>query len=159
MDLSSSNAPWQWKVVSRINASWQSTIVVLVLVFVAGTAAHALFASVVLYPARYAATALFGALVGTTELVSRYRDRPTAPLGSWPGLIYIATNVGASVIALWLLQRQDVKFDFGGSLPPELSQVLLAGFGTMIFFAARFLPSALAIRTSRLDLPPCCRSS
>jgi hypothetical protein len=78
--------------------------------------------------------ALFGILVGMTELISRYRDKPTAPLGTVPGLIYIATNAIASVAALWVLQRQNVNFDFGGKLPPEVGQVLLAGFGTMFLF-------------------------
>ncbi len=108
--------------------------IVCLLIFCAGLAAHALVGNVLEYPARYAATVLFGALVGTTELVSRYRDKPTAPLGTWPGLIYIVTNAGASAGALWLLQRQGVTFDFGGTLPPEFGQVLLAGFGTMFLF-------------------------
>jgi hypothetical protein len=103
-------------------------------VFIAGLAAHGMVGNLVSYPARYAATALFGFLVGVTELISRYRDKPTAPLGTWPGVIYIATNVIASVSALWVLQRQGVTFDFGGILPPELAQVLLAGFGAMLLF-------------------------
>jgi hypothetical protein len=102
--------------------------------FLLGLVAHSLIGNIVIYPARYAATALFGLLLGMTELISRFRDRPTAPLMTVPGLVYMATNVAASVAALWILQTQDVKYDFGGKLPPALAQVLLAGFGAMIFF-------------------------
>jgi hypothetical protein len=113
---------------------WWLWGIALAAFFLAGLGAHALLGPVLTYPARYALVALFGLLVGTTELVSRYRDRPTAPLRTLPGAIYIATNALASVAALWVLQRQGVAFTFGEALPPELGQVLLAGFGTMLFF-------------------------
>jgi hypothetical protein len=102
--------------------------------FLGGLAAHSLVALLTEHPAQFAAVALFGSLVGTTELVSRYRDRPTAPLGSWPGVIYIATNALASIAALWVLLQQNVAFDFGGMLPRDVARVLLAGFGTMVLF-------------------------
>jgi hypothetical protein len=118
-----SKTPSTWQLIGLGFALW-----------IAGLATHALIGSVLSNPARYAAVALFGILVGMTELISRYRDKPTAPLGTVPGLIYIATNAIASIAALWVLQRQNVNFDFGGKLPPELGQVLLAGFGTMFLF-------------------------
>lgn len=107
---------------------------VLIVAFFAGLLLYPMSGNVVAHPARYAATALFGFLVGTTELISRYRDRPMAPLKTVPGMVYIVTNVVAAAGALWVLQTQSVTYDFGGKLPEALSQVLLAGFGTMVFF-------------------------
>jgi hypothetical protein len=109
-------------------------LVLLAGVLLSGVALHPVFGEFVANPARYAAVFVFGLLVGTTELVSRYRDKPVAPLGTWPGLIYIGVNAVASVCALWILTTKGVAFDFGGALPPALGQVLLAGFGTMVLF-------------------------
>jgi hypothetical protein len=53
--------------------------IAILLVFAGGISAHSLVAEVTKFPARYAVNALFGALVGTTELVSRYRDKPQGP--------------------------------------------------------------------------------
>src|SRR5712691_5553221 len=83
---------------------WLWGIILGFVLFLAGLAAHAMVGKVMTYPSRYAAVALFGFLVGTTELVSRYRDRPVAPLVTLPGVIYIATNAVAAIAALWVLQ-------------------------------------------------------
>jgi hypothetical protein len=111
--------------------SWASWLVLGLVVFLVLVAGRAIIDSILSYPARYAAVALFGLLVGTTELVSRYRDNPVAPLTTLPGLVYVGTNTIASVLALWVLLRNGVNYDFGGMLPADLAQVLLAGFGTM----------------------------
>jgi hypothetical protein len=44
------------------------------------------------HPAPYAAAVLFGLAVEITELVARYRDRPTAPLKTLSGIVYILVN-------------------------------------------------------------------
>lgn len=119
-----------------------------VALFLAGLAAHSFIALVTLHPAQFAAVALFGLLVGTTELVSRYRDKPIAPLGTWPGVIYVATNAVASVAALWILLQKGVTFDFGGTLPPDVGRVLLAGFGTMVLFRS----SLFTVRVGDTDV-------
>lgn len=105
-----------------------------ILIFLAGLLFHALVGRIIEYPARYAAVALFSVLVGSTELVARYKDNPVAALQTVPAFIYCATNAVAAILALWVLQRNDVKFDLGGTLPADIGQVLLAGFGTMVFF-------------------------
>jgi hypothetical protein len=46
------------------------------------------------------AVAALGAIVGVSELTSRYRDAPEAALRTWPAFFYIATNMAASVAAL-----------------------------------------------------------
>jgi hypothetical protein len=80
--------------------------------FLGGLAAHFLVALLTEHPAQFAAVALFGSLVGTTELVSRYRDKPTAPLGTWPGIIYIATNALASIAALLKVLKDEPRAIF-----------------------------------------------
>jgi len=44
------------------------------------------------------AAALLGTLTGVTELVARYKDRPTAALNSLPGYFYIAVNTFVSLV-------------------------------------------------------------
>jgi hypothetical protein len=50
----------------------------------------------------YLVAALLGALVGGTELVSRYRDAPQSALLSRPAWLYVFLNASASALALWL---------------------------------------------------------
>ncbi len=82
----------------------------------------------------YLGAAVFGMLVGATELVARYRDKPVAPLETLPGLIYIAVNGAASPMLLWLLRTDQISPGTPGVLGSTLSQVLLAGFGSMALF-------------------------
>ena len=41
----------------------------------------------------YVAVALFGALVGTGELVARYRDAPERAVRSVPAFLYVGVNL------------------------------------------------------------------
>lgn len=72
-------------------------------------------------------TALVGVAVGATEMMARYRDRPFAPLASWPGVIYIAVNGGAAALAFYLVPAEKL------GLSDEL-HVLTAGLGAMALF-------------------------
>jgi len=72
--------------------------------------------------------AALGGIVGTSELVSRYRDAPGTALRSAPAIFYIALNVTASVAALVIVHHYKTEF------PSRLTQVLLAGVGAMAFF-------------------------
>ena len=88
----------------------------------------------------YALAPLIGAAVGATELVSRYRDKPSAALGSVPAMLYLAVNALASLFAFWVL--------FTGRLPlgaqlfgnhPALNALVVGGFGAMgVFRTALF---------------------
>jgi hypothetical protein len=40
--------------------------------------------------------ALLGGLIGTAELVGRYRDAPSGAVANWPALGYVGLNVAAS---------------------------------------------------------------
>ena len=51
----------------------------------------------------WAAVAVLGGVVGSSELISRYKDDPWAAIKSWPAIFYIAINCVASVGALGLI--------------------------------------------------------
>jgi hypothetical protein len=74
------------------------------------------------------AVAALGALVGSSELVSRYKDNPVAAIQAWPGFLYIAINAAASVAALGLIHANAW---FG---PSRWTQVLMAGISAMALF-------------------------
>ncbi|MBA3352654.1 MAG: hypothetical protein H0U23_09565, partial [Blastocatellia bacterium] len=56
--------------------------------------------------------ALFGASVGASEILSRYRDEPFIAISSPPGRRYLAVNAGISLAAFYLL------YHFRGSIFP-----------------------------------------
>jgi len=75
-----------------------------------------------------------GAAAGAIELVGRYRDEPARALISVGAVIYVAVNVIAAIIGLYLLRT------VGKSLITEtdklnrsIYEVLLAGIGSMTF--------------------------
>jgi hypothetical protein len=76
----------------------------------------------------WVAVASLGAIVGTSELVSRYRDDPESALRTWPAWFYVGINAAASAGAYALIQANDW---FGLS---RWIQVLMAGVSSMAFF-------------------------
>src|SRR3954451_12528280 len=83
----------------------------------------------------YVLAAAFGGAVGATELVARYRDKPTAALGTVPAGIYMLLNALASLVAFWLLFEGRLAFEidlFKGHR--ALNDLLLGGFGAMALF-------------------------
>lgn len=83
----------------------------------------------------YAVVAALGALVGSGELVSRYRDAPAGALRSAAALFYIALNIAASVVALALIRTFDWKFGVTSTGATLLwTQVGIAGTGAMALF-------------------------
>jgi hypothetical protein len=87
---------------------------------------------------RYQAVGLLGATVGTAELLSRYRDAPSWVLLSVPGIVYIALNVSASLLALGVIQAFDWEFGATGDAVAA-TQVLVAGLGAMALFRSSLL--------------------
>jgi hypothetical protein len=69
-----------------------------------------------------------GLMVGATELMGRYRDKPFRPLLSWPGAFYMTVNAGASALAFFLMNELKVA-----PSKPAIA-VALAGIGAMAFF-------------------------
>jgi hypothetical protein len=76
----------------------------------------------------WTAAALLGTLVSASELLSRYKDHPSAVLQTLPGMAYIAINSAAPVAALGLIHA------YGWFPASRWTQVLTAGFGAMAFF-------------------------
>src|SRR6266567_7828611 len=76
----------------------------------------------------WAAVAVLGGVVGSSELISRYKDDPGAAIQSWPAIFYIAINSAASVGALGLIHANGW---FGMS---RWTQILMAGASAMAFF-------------------------
>lgn len=77
--------------------------------------------------ANYGYVIEIGLLVGGTEMISRYRDDPFAPLVSTPGIFYVLINGGAAALAYYLMDPLKVSL-------PEPMKTLLAGVGAMAFF-------------------------
>jgi hypothetical protein len=81
-------------------------------------------------------SAVFGALVGASEIVSRYRDEPYIALGSSAGRWYMMLNGAISAAAFGLLVH------YQGQLFASLKQDLLmtsfvAGFGAMVVMRSK----------------------
>ena len=76
----------------------------------------------------WAAAAVLGGLVGTSELISRYKDDPAASIKAWSGILYITINSAASVAALGLIHA------YGWFGPSRWTQILMAGVSAMAFF-------------------------
>lgn len=68
-----------------------------------------------------------GLVLGATEMISRYRDDPLAPLVSVPGAFYILINGGAAALAFYLMVVLKVPIK-------EPMRTLAAGLGAMAFF-------------------------
>jgi hypothetical protein len=75
-----------------------------------------------------------GALTGIGELVSRYRDAPVRPLNQRAGQAYVMFNAAAAILALIIIRIFGWTFQAEGSGPIRLTQLLVAGFGSIAFF-------------------------
>jgi hypothetical protein len=97
----------------------------------------------------YVLVAIFGALIGFTELISRYRDAPFKIARSWQALIYIFLNLVASLLALWLMRTFEITLGFDGE-PAQIRwvQVMVAGLGAMVVFRS----SVFVIRAGDKDV-------
>ena len=91
----------------------------------------------------WVAVALIGGIVGTSELISRYKDDPSAAIRSWPARFYIAINAAASMGALGLIHANGW---FGQA---RWTQILMAGVSAMAFFRT----SLFVVRAGDRDVP------
>ncbi|MGA2072902.1 MAG: hypothetical protein ABSH52_05295 [Terriglobia bacterium] len=83
----------------------------------------------------YAIVAILGALVGSGELVSRYRDAPAGAIHTWPARFYILINIAASIAALFVIHVFNWHFGVtSGDAPVRWTQVGIAGTGAMALF-------------------------
>ena len=91
----------------------------------------------------WVAVALLGGIVGTSELISRYKDDPWAAVRSWPARFYIGVNCAASMGALGLIHAH------GWFGPTRWTQILMAGVSAMAFFRT----SLFVVRAGDRDVP------
>lgn len=79
--------------------------------------------------------AVLGLLIGITDIISRYRDKPYSVLWTIPSLFYLFVNALASVLSL--LSVRAFEWDFGlQGTRASWTQVLVAGFGAMALLRA-----------------------
>ena len=91
-----------------------------------------------------------GGMVGSTELMSRYKDAPFRPLLSLPGLVYVALNGGAAILAYYLLGALGVDLSAGNDEAKErIYRVMLASLGAMAFFRS----GLFTLRLGDSDVP------
>jgi hypothetical protein len=76
----------------------------------------------------WVAVAALGGLVGTSELVSRYKDAPGAAIKTLPAIFYVVLNCAGSLAALELIHQ--LKW----SESSHWAQILMAGVSAMAFF-------------------------
>lgn len=80
----------------------------------------------------YAWVALLGGLVGTGELISRYRDEPGRVFRAPSAYLYILVNIAAAVLGLRLIRLFEWKFGMGdGGAKLRYAQILVAGTAAM----------------------------
>src|SRR5271165_585781 len=93
----------------------------------------------------WVAVAGLGGLLGTTELIGRYRDEPVKSLFTWAGLFYVCVNMIASLSAYALARVFHWRIDLGAtgatqtggsdsSASAEWSMVLITGLSAMALF-------------------------
>jgi hypothetical protein len=82
----------------------------------------------------YVLSAGFGGVFGTSELITRYRDKPGAALLTVAGLAYVGINAAVSVLALGVTCVFGWSFGLSpAATPPQVQtvQVLVTGFAAM----------------------------
>ncbi len=109
-------------------------LVVLVLGVVIGSETHALDSWQIVGWAL--ASALFGALVGLSEILSRYRDEPVLASTTGAGLSYLLLNAVIALAAFAVLRR------YASGIFPVIKDdpfmtAVVAGFGSMTIFRSK----------------------
>jgi len=82
------------------------------------------------------AAALFGALVGLSEILSRYRDEPLLATATIPGIAYLSLNGLISMVAFSVLRRYPTQI-FGAVANDLALSAVAAGFGAMVIFRSK----------------------
>lgn len=77
-----------------------------------------------------------GAIVGSAEIVSRYRDAPFRVIKSSNAIFYILINAAAASLALYLIKVFGWDFGIAATEVDQLrtTRILVAGFGSMALF-------------------------
>jgi len=78
--------------------------------------------------------AVFGLLVGATELIQRYREEPLSALRTPSAITYLLVNALASILAYYLIDKL-----FAAAIPDPVARVITAGVGGMAFLRSAVL--------------------
>jgi hypothetical protein len=90
-----------------------------------------------------------GALIGVSELVSRYTDSPEKALAAWPGRLYIFVNMLAAGAAFGLAHGFDLlNLSAKTQAARLLTETLVGGLGAMAFFRS----SVFTVRVGSTDV-------
>lgn len=81
-------------------------------------------------------TFVFGALVGLSEILSRYRDEPLLATATNSGMSYLAFNGIVSVIAFGVLRKYPSQI-FPAVQNDLFLTAIVAGFGAMVVFRSK----------------------
>ncbi len=82
------------------------------------------------------ATFLFGALVGLSEILSRYRDEPILATVTSSGMSYLALNGTISLVAFAVLRKYPTQI-FPALQNDLFLSAVVAGFGAMTVFRSK----------------------
>lgn len=85
----------------------------------------------------YVIVGVLGALVGMTEIASRYRDNPVRSLSQPGALLYVLVNAGGSVSALFIIRAFGWDFGFDRGPERDLARGMIAGLGALALFRTR----------------------
>lgn len=93
----------------------------------------------------YFAVFVLGAVLGVSDVFTRYQEAPLRTLGSPGAITRIATNALASGLALWLIKTHPYSAE--QTIPSSAAQIFAAGFGALVL-----LRISLRFRFSGQDL-------
>lgn len=94
---------------------------------------------------QWAVVILLGAFIGAAEVCGRYRDAPWRAIRSFPSVLYIVINAGASGLAFVLCEQWA---PLQGLVTAGWGRVLVAGIGGMALFRS----SVFSIRAGDQDI-------
>jgi hypothetical protein len=86
----------------------------------------------------YLCAGLLGGALGLSELLSRFRDRPSALLKAVAAWLYVGFNALASLGALLLVDLMGWQFSLGDTTASTTTRVLVAGLGAAALFRSNF---------------------
>ena len=90
-----------------------------------------------------------GAILGTVELLGRYRDDPWRAIKTRSAALYIIVNILAAILAYHLIRVFDVRFGISDNAAKLVNlRIMLAGLGAMAFFRT----SLFTVRVADTDV-------